>query len=385
MWTSGLVGFLAAWLTATLVLVSEYMTGLLVLSRWRRNAAGPNRRLLGLCSVPAAAVGGGLVLLLDAGARRMHWIGYAAAGLLGVCAVYRLISFLRPDREPKWEVQRSAGMYATIIGGQLLSIVMACVAVLALTREPFTAISALVLALLTAWLLTATSSVSQGQWGDIKETVTLVLALLGSSLLVAGTISRRTPLVDESLDPLTTLIIIASMLLIDIEFRVRRRSQPSRASAPQVFEWVSLAIASGMLGNAAWDAMKVGGWSLFHRFQPGKRSKLTRNQVLAIARAAVVIRARQLDVAVPDLDAREWTLYRDEHGMWLVAVSEGGRHFWVRIPAGKPTLADVDVDVHVTRPGVTEAPPPGARFRAFVIGLGENDGGRAGKLRGRRR
>ncbi|MFC3383152.1 HEAT repeat domain-containing protein [Couchioplanes azureus] len=155
------------------------------------------------------------------------------------------------------------------------------------------------------------------------------------------------------------------------------RTQPPRILAPdagqigQVAQWVALAVASGVLGNAAYEGAKESLRGHLRRRKAksveapedtgasatGDASRkhpetalvpITAKEAELLAREAVRSRCRAIAIAVPDMDAVKTSIYQESTGRWMLILRDPAhRRFRVRIPAGRPTVGDVTVEVHL--------------------------------------
>ena len=173
--------------------------------------------------------------------------------------------------------------------------------------------------------------------------------------------------------------------LHDNGYRPPRDSVVSRSGVPldevrQAAEWVALTIASGVLGNATYDAFKAGVQRLRHRGRTraaaaasagpasatagpasatagpasataGPASAavpLTAEQALLLAHTAVLRRCEAIDIERPDLDRLRSTAYQDGTGRWVFAFRDpANRRFHVRVPPDRPAEGDVTVEVYL--------------------------------------
>lgn len=127
-------------------------------------------------------------------------------------------------------------------------------------------------------------------------------------------------------------------------------------------KWLGAALLSGVLGNAAFDALKQA---------VGRRkgqAPVTAEDALALAESAVRVRCHEMGLSQPArLDHYK---YQAADGRWIVGLCDRQtlRRFYVRIPPGRPNDEQLSLDIFVpdapaldeNREQATQETPPGA-------------------------
>ncbi|RAK28813.1 hypothetical protein B0I29_119151 [Actinoplanes lutulentus] len=119
---------------------------------------------------------------------------------------------------------------------------------------------------------------------------------------------------------------------------------PTGAIPPETVEWVALTLASGIVGNAGYDGLKrVLSW-----FRQPPPRPVTQDVAMDLAVRAVQERCRQSGMPVPVPEALTGYADQSSDGRWMLTLREGqARSFFVRVPARKPELKDVVVEVSI--------------------------------------
>jgi tetratricopeptide (TPR) repeat protein len=138
--------------------------------------------------------------------------------------------------------------------------------------------------------------------------------------------------------------------------------RPSARGIPvEVGEWIALAVASGMLGNAAYDAGKavirkvarpiltaVGGQAAAAASAPPP-APLTMDAATALAHEAVRTRCRAINIPPPDpANLRSSSVHQDERGQWTLLLHDAEhRRFRVRVPPQPPGAEEATVYLYI--------------------------------------
>jgi len=131
-----------------------------------------------------------------------------------------------------------------------------------------------------------------------------------------------------------------------------RDGGPQNASMPAADEvvavvidtaqWAAILLGPNLAASAIWDGIKR-----LLRSSRREEKSLSREEAILLAEAAVHIHCSDLGIAHP----ADWLLAHDEYqtddGRWIVRILDEAtrRRFFVRIPPGRPTENDVQVQV----------------------------------------
>jgi hypothetical protein len=127
-------------------------------------------------------------------------------------------------------------------------------------------------------------------------------------------------------------------------------------------EWVAITVASGVLGNVAYDGIRAvvrASWRALTRRRERARTTVTERDALLLAQAAVHRRCQRIGIEPPEPTGLDYSAYQERDGRWLLRLTDtAGRSFFVRIPPDRPAEDDVTVDVSIPHPATRRSRRP---------------------------